>query len=554
MKEIISLLATIFFANGILYANTYYVSATGNNTHAGTISAPWKTIQHAADVMTAGDSTFIRGGVYNEQVFTQAAGDAANGHISFVAYPNETAVLDGTGISTGSGGFNINHDYIRLDGLEIRNWEDLSCVAIWVIGNTGAHRVGYVQIKNCHIHHVNAGISFTDEVHHFLVSHCRVHDYGPTFTADGSYGFDASSDVIGAHDGVIEFCSAHHQRAEGNHDGFAIGHSAIRNIDMNYDTAYNVFDGFDISGKNNKLNSCIAYECYNGCYKLWTDSITLTNCVGYKAVNSNVELDYGGYSWASPKKVKLINCTFFGSRGDNIWIENPAMDTLDMRNCIVGGADVVGIRFNSDAFENYRGDYNLFHNNNTGRMFGNNLADEDINALPAGTWYASTGQDGHSIVQYDMDSTFMDTGAGNFHLKITAAAIDKGTATGAPSRDCDNAARPVGAGYDIGAYEYGGKPLPPDTGVSIKIYLPGEIKIYPNPASEFIEIDIPDKQIHELKVSFYDIKGQCSAAHVLSPVIRSRFRCPVGNLNTGIYVCHVSGTGFTARQKVAIVK
>lgn len=46
-------------------------------------------------------------------------------------------------------------------------------------------------------------------------------------------------------------------------------------------------------------------------------------------------------------------------------------------------------------------------------------------------------------------------GNGDYHLTAGSAAIDKGTAAGAPAFDKENKARPAGSGIDIGAYEFG---------------------------------------------------------------------------------------------------
>ena len=59
---------------------------------------------------------------------------------------------------------------------------------------------------------------------------------------------------------------------------------------------------------------------------------------------------------------------------------------------------------------------------------------------------------------------YIKTGGGDYHLKSTSPAIDKGISTYAPSTDYDGKVRPQGAGYDIGAYEYGGTtPTPSPT-------------------------------------------------------------------------------------------
>ncbi len=52
------------------------------------------------------------------------------------------------------------------------------------------------------------------------------------------------------------------------------------------------------------------------------------------------------------------------------------------------------------------------------------------------------------------DQHFVDWQNNDFHLLPTSSLIDAGIATGAPSHDKDSLSRPIGAGFDIGAYEY----------------------------------------------------------------------------------------------------
>ena len=50
---------------------------------------------------------------------------------------------------------------------------------------------------------------------------------------------------------------------------------------------------------------------------------------------------------------------------------------------------------------------------------------------------------------------FVNATTSNFHLQATSPAIDTGSADGSPRFDFDGKLRPIGSGYDIGAYEYG---------------------------------------------------------------------------------------------------
>src|SRR6185369_16442949 len=61
------------------------------------------------------------------------------------------------------------------------------------------------------------------------------------------------------------------------------------------------------------------------------------------------------------------------------------------------------------------------------------------------------GYDAHSFLATPTDN-FLIPGS-DFHLLASSPAVDTGTSAGAPSSDLDGNPRPVGAGYDIGAYE-----------------------------------------------------------------------------------------------------
>jgi hypothetical protein len=135
----------------------YYVSTSGSDSAVGSQTAPWRTIQHAATSVKAGDTVNIRAGVYNEAVTPSVSGSAAAGSITFQSYPGETAVIDGTGLKVvngQSGLFNIsNRDYITVSGLEIRNFTSTSDsqvpVGIYVSGADNQ-----IQLLSNHVHNI----------------------------------------------------------------------------------------------------------------------------------------------------------------------------------------------------------------------------------------------------------------------------------------------------------------------------------------------------------------------------------------------------------------
>jgi len=145
--------ALISLASGAVY----YVSTSGSDANAGTQTAPWRTVQHAATSVKAGDTVNIRAGVYNEAVTPSVSGSAAAGSITFQSYPGETATIDGTGlkVSNGQSGlFNIaNLNYITVSGLEIRNFTSKSDsevpVGIYVSGADSN-----IQLLSNHVHNI----------------------------------------------------------------------------------------------------------------------------------------------------------------------------------------------------------------------------------------------------------------------------------------------------------------------------------------------------------------------------------------------------------------
>jgi parallel beta-helix repeat protein len=109
----------LFAAEG--KAATYYVATSGNDANNGALSTPFRTISHGAAVAQAGDTVYVRTGVYNDLVRISSKGTAA-AHVGIHAYPGEAPVIDGTGTaaSTDLVVFS-NAQYVDFSGFEVRN-------------------------------------------------------------------------------------------------------------------------------------------------------------------------------------------------------------------------------------------------------------------------------------------------------------------------------------------------------------------------------------------------------------------------------------------------
>ena len=186
----------LIFITNQLIAGTYYVDCnhpSASDLNPGTLSLPWLTIQHAAETLVAGDTVYIREGTYNEQVFTTQDGNLNDGYIVFSAYQDEVPVIDGTGVTSGITGFTVSNSYIKLSGLEIRNWE----TGIWM------EYAEFIELADCEVHHCLYGIGLSYGTHDFVLNRVLIHDFD-------LYGFDATPDGgLDCYNGVLNDCISH---------------------------------------------------------------------------------------------------------------------------------------------------------------------------------------------------------------------------------------------------------------------------------------------------------------------------------------------------------
>lgn len=73
----------------------FFVDAVhGDDSAPGDEKTPWRTINHALKRLSAGDTLYLRGGIYREQVYCAIAGKQ-DAPITIRAYPGERVILDG---------------------------------------------------------------------------------------------------------------------------------------------------------------------------------------------------------------------------------------------------------------------------------------------------------------------------------------------------------------------------------------------------------------------------------------------------------------------------
>ena len=208
-----------FCIAGAASGSTYYVSPAGSDDAAGTIAAPFASLNKANSVVTAGDTVWIRGGTYyptdttyvkNDNftagIFLNKSGTGDDKRIYYWAYPGEKPVFDFSGMpvspDSASGilythGILIQAQYLHIKGIEVRN------VPMIHNSNAGVYisRSKHIFLEQVNSNHNHGAGFFVNEKgtgsaggHYFL--NCDSHD---NYDPDGRQGDGENADGFGVH-------------------------------------------------------------------------------------------------------------------------------------------------------------------------------------------------------------------------------------------------------------------------------------------------------------------------------------------------------------------
>ena len=90
-----AVLTTLVLATAV-QATTFHVAVGGNDAGPGTDAAPFRTIQHAADLAQPGDIITVHAGIYRERVSPPRGGTSDSRLVVYQAATGETAVITGS--------------------------------------------------------------------------------------------------------------------------------------------------------------------------------------------------------------------------------------------------------------------------------------------------------------------------------------------------------------------------------------------------------------------------------------------------------------------------
>ena len=441
---------------------THYVSTSGNDSNPGTLAAPWRTIQKAANTVGAGSTVCVRGGVYNEQVTFTVSG-TAGAYITFQSYPGETAVVDGTGITVTAaetGLFYItNQSYLILRDFELRNFTTTSSgrvpVGIRIYGT--AH---HIELRNNSVHDIENnrtgangtdahgiavhGTSGSQAVNNIIIDGNELYDLvlgsSEALVINGNVQFwEVTNNIVRDSNNIGIDAIGFEGTAPSNdqaRDGLIAGNH-VYNIDSFGNPAYGndrsagcvyVDGGTRITIENNVLHHCnLGIEIASEHSGKATSFITVRNNFVYS--NTQVGLGMGGYDTnrGSTENCVVVNNTFYnnatlGDWGAELYVQYDTSDNVIKNNIFYANSNRLFIESWSPVMSNNVVDTNLYYasgGGSNGSWIWRNVSYSNFAAYQSGS-----GNDANSLV--GQNPLFINTSTPNLHLQSGSPAIDSG--------------------------------------------------------------------------------------------------------------------------------
>jgi hypothetical protein len=440
----------------------YYVAPTGSDSNPGTEARPWQTIQHAADTLVAGETVYVKAGIYQEQVEVQNSGTAGN-YVTYAAYPGDTVTIDGSGLplpSYETGLFVVeDRNYIRISGLCVINaGPNDNNAGIYVDNasyiiiennytyNTVSSGIGVWGSDNIIINNNEVELACNDGEQElitvagtdgFEIRNNHIHHGGP-----GTNGGEGITVKDGSSNGKV-YGNYIHDITRGERMGIYLDawDKHTYNIEVYQNTVHDCNAGISLASENGGL----------------LENIKVYNNIVYNNLTNGLEIGNWGEPGISPRPIEnviFINNTAYsngsGEWGGGIQLENPDAVSVVIRNNIFSQNMLFQISDEASGAD-LTVDHNLIHD--------------------------YTGEYEHEIRGTDYvegDPLFVNPSGGNFRLQADSPAIDAGSPTDAPGSDFGGTVRPIDGdedgtpAYDIGAYE---RPV-----YSAHVYLPAVVR------------------------------------------------------------------------------
>ena len=439
------ILFLLLLSSTVSFSANYYVSPKGDNTNDGSLVAPFLTISYGVSSLTAGDTLFIKEGVYKERVEVTVSGTESN-HIVITNFEDDSVVIDGSQSDWGDrwyGLFTIaNQGYLIVNGISVIR--SVTYGGIWV------EESHHITIQNCSTYDTySSGISCwnSDSVtftHNEVELACNPGE-------QESISVESSSNVI------VSFNEVHHNGG---------GENGGEGIDIKNGS-------HDVKVFNNYVHHLVErIGLYGDAWDSHTYAIEYYNNIVHDCGNNgiNIQSEMGGLI----ENIKIYNNVVYNNKWDGIVVgsvvADPSVDTTPVENVAIYNNTVYGNGTSSDGSFSGGWGYGILIDNPDARtivvrnnILSGNSAQLALNGTPQSeVLFEYNLLDGFNETPESVDGMhalkatphFKDTAAHDFNLTNISPAIDAAIETDVPLTDILGTSRPVGLGGDMGAYEF----------------------------------------------------------------------------------------------------
>jgi len=389
------ILSSILLQGVTALATTYHVATTGSDSNPGTEKQPWRTVAHAVSNMVAGDTTYVRGGIYKEEIIKFRESGTQSAPIKLVNAPGESPIVD------------------CIDPAQVHR--------IIIEHKSGiAGTIGWITIEGFEIRNCYNGMKIISG-HDLTIRRNWIHHNPGTGILGNGTRILVDRNIIN-HNGDIEGCQAGtNQCAPGSHGVYLNGTANVITNNVIYD---NLTFGV-------QLNGASASNYRPGVHP----SAEFARSENWVIANNTF-----AYSWRG------AGIVVWGSTCNNARIEN----NIFYENAVSSPKATQGIHFTSTTCTGVTIKNNLaYASGSGGTSFLGLWAIEGVH-------YTQSGNIVNVSDPRFVNAPATLPSSPNFSLTERSPAIDAGLPLPMTKIAFDGTPRPQGRAYDIGAYEYSG--------------------------------------------------------------------------------------------------
>lgn len=361
-------------------AGYYFVATNGSDGNAGDGCHPWATLQHAANVVNAGNTVIVEDGTYNQTVLVTRGGSSGY-PITFKSQNKWGAKLAPSAGNSNGNVFEIDTGYINVQGFEVTGTANSA-------GNIAAgirshNNYSHVNIMNNKVHNLGnltclRGAGILSGSNDSLITGNYIYRIGLPYSSSPNCAWQHGIYSVGNETGAYYANNIIFQIYQGF--AFHFNDAAINNITVTNNTIFNVGD--------QGYGGAVVFSCQSGT----CDYLTFSNNI-IANTNLNTNLSYGCFN-----ETQAGGTGTFGSH--NVF-KNNVVDTtcrLSQDLWMNGNHDTNTIQVSNIGFVNYTGDSTGdYHLLSSSPAIAEGAQDVGLTNLSSGSWPTDTSSGGYVL-------------------------------------------------------------------------------------------------------------------------------------------------------------